>query len=162
MSLPICDICAKTGVLCSACETKLNENKISGVDIELSRLIYPISEGGFGFEKAIDTKDFIIVLTKKEDIGKIIGRNGANIKTLSSALGKPLRVVGVGELKDMIRDFVAPAKIHGINTVYRPDGSVIQRVRIDKRDRMKLRMDVKDVEKLTSSLTENKVEILFE
>jgi len=139
MTLPICDICAKTGVLCSKCEIKLKEGKISKLDIELSKLIYSLGNGEIGFERAIDAVNFIIILTKKENIGKIIGKGGDNIRHLSNTLGKQIRVIGTGNLDEIIYDFVAPARIIGINTVYKPEGVVVRRVKINKKDRKKLR-----------------------
>ncbi len=162
MSLPICSICAKTGVLCNACEEKLKKGEISELDVELSKILYRLGKGEIGFDRAIDTKKFIIILTQKENIGKIIGKSGDNIRQLSKDLDKQLRVVGTGDLKETIYDFVAPARILSINTVYKPDGTTVQRVRINKKDRKKLRMNLKEIEKLITSLTKDKVEISFE
>ncbi len=162
MSLPICAICAKTGVLCSACEKKLKDGKISELDVELSKILYRLGKGEIGFERAIDTKKFIIVLTQKENIGKIIGKSGDNIRQLSKDFGKQLRVISTGDLQQTIYDFVAPARILAVNTVYKPDGTTVRRVRINKRDRKKLRMSLKEIEKLMTSLTNDKIEISFE
>ncbi|MCK4492248.1 MAG: KH domain-containing protein [Candidatus Altiarchaeales archaeon] len=161
MTLPICDICAKTGVLCSTCESKLQEGRISELDVKLSGLLYGLGKSEIGFERAIDTKNFIIVLTRKEDVGKIIGRGGDSIRFLSEKLEKQLRVIGTGDLEQTIYDFVAPARITSINTVYRLDGSTIKRVRIDKRDKKKLRMDLEEIKKLIASLADDNIEIIF-
>jgi transcription antitermination factor NusA-like protein len=162
MSLPICAICAKTGVLCSACEERLKDGKVSELDVELSKILYNLGKGEIGFERAIDTKNFIIVLTQKENIGKIIGKSGDNIRQLSKDLGKQLRVISTGDLQQMIHDFVAPARILAVNTVYKPDGSTLRRVRINKKDKKKLRMSLKEIERLITSLTNDNVEISFE
>lgn len=162
MTLPICDICAKTGVLCTACESKLKKKEINALDIEISKILHKIGGGEIGFERAIEIKDTVVILSKKEDIGKIIGKNGVNIRTLSNKLKKQVRVVGTGSLKDTIYDFVSPARVIRINTVYKPDGSTTERVRIDAKDKSKLRMDVGDMEKLMSSVTESNIEITFE
>ena len=162
MTLPICNICAKTGVLCSACESKLEEGKISELDVELSKILFKLGNGEIGFERAIDTKNFIVILTKKENVGKIIGKSGDNIRQLSKNFGKQIRVIGTGDLNEMIYDFIAPARIISVNTVYKPDGTTLQRVRINKKDRKKLRMGIKEIEKLISSLTNSNVEISFE
>jgi len=159
--LPICNICAKTGVLCSVCESKLNENKISELDIELSLELYKI-DNEISFERAIDTKNFIVILTNKRDVGKIIGKDGAHIRELSKKFRKQIRVIGTGDLRDTINDFIAPAHIRGINIVYKLDGTKIRRIKVDKKDIEKLRMDVKDIERLITSLTDNPVEINFE
>ena len=162
MNLPICDICAKTGVLCSACETKLQKGKISELDVELSKMLYETGTEDIGFDRAIDTENFIVILTKKESIGKIIGKGGDNLRNLSEKLGKQLRVISTGELQDMIYDFVAPARVLGISTVYKPSGSITKKVRINKRDMNRLRMKVDEIKSLINSLTDDEIEISFE
>ncbi|MEA3255855.1 MAG: KH domain-containing protein [Candidatus Altiarchaeota archaeon] len=162
MNLPICTICAKTGVLCSACEAKLQNEEISELDVELSKVLYETGVEGIGFERVIDIKDFIIVLTKKEDIGKIIGRNGDNIRLISKKLGKKVRVIGTESIQDAIHDFITPAQVTSINTVYAPDGGIIKRIKINERDKKKLRMNIKEIEGLLSLLTTEKIEISFE
>lgn len=162
MTLPICDICAKTGILCSACESKLKEGKISKLDVELSKSLYEVGAGEIGFERAIDTEKFIIVLASKESIGKIIGKGGDNIRLLSNKFGKQLRVIGTGDMESTIYDFVAPARILGINTVYKQNGEVVRRVRISKRDKKKLRMDIGEIQKLIESVTKDNIEVSFE
>ena len=92
--LPICDICAKTGVLCGACETKLEKGEITPLDVELSGVLYNLGAGEIGFEKAIvlleeDCEEFSnieglgqIRFPKGkisaifEDIRQILGREG--------------------------------------------------------------------------------------
>jgi len=162
MTLPICEICAKTGVLCPACEAKLEAGKITEVDVELSKQLFELSQGEIGFERAIETKNNVIILAKKEDVGRIIGKGGDNIRKLSQQLGRQVKVVGTGNIEDTIYDLIAPARVAGINTVYKPDGSTGQRVRIDPNDKEKLRIDLKDMERLVSSIARNPVEITFE
>ena len=62
----------------------------------------------------------------------------------------------------MIHDFIAPARITSINKVYMPNGSIMQRVRINKKDSKKLRMTLHEIEKLIKSITEDQVEISFD
>ena len=161
MSLPICSICAKTKVLCSKCESKLQKGEISELDVDISKLLYELGEGEIGFERAIDTQNFIIILTNKKNIGKIIGKGGDNIRHLSNTLGKQIRVIGTGDLEEILYDFVAPAKVKSVNKVYKTDGSVTKRVKIEKRDKKKLRMDLTEIEKLIRSLTDDDIEIVY-
>jgi len=66
MSIPICAICAKTGVLCSACEAKLARGQISETDVEVAKIFYESGMEGTGFERAIDTGEYIIILSKRK------------------------------------------------------------------------------------------------
>ncbi|MBU4266357.1 MAG: KH domain-containing protein [Candidatus Altiarchaeales archaeon] len=161
MVLPICEICAKSGVLCSACESKLQKGKISETDVELSKILHELGQD-IGFDHAINTENVIIVVTAKDQIGNFIGKGGDNLKILSDKLGKQLKVIGRGSLEETIHDFVAPVKVLGINTVFKPDGSTTKRVRVRSKDKKKLRMSPEEMEKLIKSLTDGEIEILFE
>ena len=160
--MPICDVCAQTGVLCAACERKLSEGKISEYDIELSRMLYAGMGNEAGFIKAIETSDNLVVLTERDNVGKIIGKGGSIIKEISAKIGRQIRVVGVGEFRDMVYDFIAPAKINGFNRVYVPDRSLKYRVRVDRRDEKKLRIPLRDLERMIESVTGTKVELILE
>ena len=162
LTLPICALCAKSGVLCNACEAKLQEGKISGLDVELAKILYKIGEGGLGFERGIDTKNFIIILAKKDQVGKIIGKGGKNIKLLSKKFKKPVRVIGTDSLQKMVYDFVYPAKILGIGLVYEEDGSTRYKVTIDKRDKNKLRMNIGEIKEIISSISDSEIAISLE
>lgn len=162
MNLPICDVCVKTGLLCGACEKKLDSGSISELDVELSKILYELDHTDVGFARAIDTKNSIIILTDRDSIGKLIGRDGANIKAISKRLGKPVRVISTGSFNEMVYDLVAPAKVNGISKVHRPDGSTIKRIRIKKNDVQKLRMAPDDLQRVISSLSEKPSEIIFE
>lgn len=160
--LPICEVCAKTGILCGACESKLQKGKINPLDVELSKILYGLSKGKIGFERAIDIEDFIIILTEKDYIGKIIGKDGVNIRTISTKLGKQVRVIGTGDFREMVYDLVAPARVIGVNKVHKPDGTILQRIRINRRDKARLRMGLEDLERVISTLSQDKIEIKFE
>jgi len=160
--LPICDICAKTGVLCGACENKLDKGEITALDVELSGMLYTLSGGEVGFEKAIDTGENIIIITQKEAVGKVIGKSGKNLRALSKQLGKKVQVIGTSKLAELIDDFMAPTRILGVNTVFRPDGTTIQKVRISKMEKDKLNVGIETMQDLIRSLTGDNVEIVFE
>jgi transcription antitermination factor NusA-like protein len=162
MEIPICTICAKTGILCTACESRLEKGQISETDVELAKILYEVGLEDVGFERAIDTGDFIIILTKKESIGKIIGKGGDNIRMLSKRLGKKVRAIGTENLQSTIYDFVAPAQITSINKVYMPDGTTLRRIKINRNDKKKLRMDLKEIERLISSLSPDRIEMSFD
>ncbi len=161
MGLPICDLCAKTGILCGACEDRIARKKISDLDVKLATILYELGKGEIGFERAIETDDAIIVLTPKKDVGKVIGKGGATIRLLAERLGKPVRAISVGDIDATIHDFLAPARVTGTSTVYKPDGTTVLRVRVNPRDREKLRMATVTVEQLLSSLSESDVKITF-
>ena len=52
-TMPICKICAKTGVLCNSCETKLEDGEITQQDIDLANYLMEL-EGRFSALKNVD------------------------------------------------------------------------------------------------------------
>jgi len=162
MSSIICDICAKSGMLCTACEKKLQEGKITKLEVDLVQALYKLTKGEVGFERAIELEDAVIIFAKKDDIGKIIGKKGAHIRELSKKTGKNVRVVGTDNARDAILDFIAPARVKDIRRVFLPDGSELSRVTIDKSDEQKLRLTPGEMQRIITALTNTKSEIRFE
>ena len=162
MEIPICDGCAKTGVLCSNCEAKLGKGEISELDVELAKTLHETGHDDVGFERVVDVGDSIIILTKKKFLGKLIGKGGENLRMLSNKLGKNVRIVGTENLQDTIRDLIAPAHISSINKVYLSDGKLLQRIKIRRGEKGRLRMDLKEIQKVISSLTTDKIELVAE
>ena len=100
MVLPICDVCASSGVLCNACERKLGEGRITAYDVELSRMLHSMLGGEAEFIKVVETSDNLVVLAPRESVGKIIGKGGSVIKEISEKLGKHIRGGGGGGVRD--------------------------------------------------------------
>lgn len=160
MEAPICVICAKTGALCSKCEEKLSKGLISEMDVELTKYLIETNQEDIGFDRAIEFGDHIDILTKKKYIGKLIGRGGENLRNISQRLGKPVRVIGAEGLEETIKSLVAPAQITSINTVYLPAGGILKRIKLRRGDKDRLRMDVKEIQKIASSLVAERIEIV--
>lgn len=162
MSLPICDICAKTKILCNSCNTKLSKGEISELDVKLSQYIYEIGQGSFGFKKAIDTEKFIILLTEKKDVGKIYGEGGENLRNLEEKVGKNIKPMPAGDYMETIYNLIQPATIIGISKIYKQDGTVIRKVTLNKKDEKNLRIDVSTIKEIVSKLYNESIEIAFE
>lgn len=160
MEAPICSLCAKSGALCNKCEEKLSKGLISETDVELAKFFIETNQEDIGFDRAIEFGDHIDILAKKKYIGKLIGKGGENLKLISQRLGKSVRIIGTENLQDAIKDLVAPAQISAINTVYLPGGGLLRRIKLRRGDKDKLRMDVKEIQKIISSLTTDKIEII--
>ena len=62
----------------------------------------------------------IIFLLNKSDTGRVIGKNGQNIKQLRTVLGKEVQVVEYGDAVEKLAvNTIAPVKV--INVVFRKD-----------------------------------------
>jgi transcription antitermination factor NusA-like protein len=155
----------KSNVLCSGCDEKLKRGKISELDVKISRLLYKLKDKynleNVDFTKAVDLGRVVLVLTKK-DVGILIGKEGKVVAEISQAVGKKVRIAELsGDIKKTIADIVAPAKVLGINKVYKEDGYAYK-VRFSKKEIKQLPLDINTLEKALKSLLESEVMIVFE
>ncbi len=145
MVLPVCDVCLKSGMLCQGCEKKLRTGEITQLDLDISKILFKVGEGKIGFKRTIEIGDIVIIVTEKDQVGKLIGKSGKIVREISRTVGKKIRVVGENsDLRSVARDILAPARISGINIVYGTDGDQKYKIRVMGEDSRKLpgRLDV--------------------
>jgi transcription antitermination factor NusA-like protein len=165
MHLPICEICASTGTLCSGCTARLASGRLSEHDVKISNALHSMREkynlDSADFSKAIDLGGFVLVLTRG-DVGKLIGKEGKVVSAISGSIGKRVRIAELGgDMKKTIADILTPAKLLGINKVFSA-GKRGYKVRISSRDFRNLPMDVPSLEKALYSLLDANVKVVFE
>jgi len=163
MVLPVCDVCLKSGILCQGCENKLESGEISQIDLDIAKVLFKLGDGKIGFKKTIEVGDIIIIITDKDQVGKLIGKNGKIVRELSRTVGKKIRVVGQdSDLKSVSKDILAPARVSGINIVYGKDGEEKYKIRVMHDDSRKLpgRLDV--LNEIIELLTNEKIEMVVD
>ncbi|MCX8195087.1 MAG: KH domain-containing protein [Candidatus Micrarchaeota archaeon] len=165
MKTPIPEEEIRSGVLSQETKRKIEEGKISKLDLEVAQILYKINEryniSAAEFSKAIDLGRAILILTKGE-AGVLIGKQGKVVAELSSALGKKVRIAEMrGDLKKSIADIIAPAKLLGINQVFH-QGKEITKVRISKAGMAHLPIDLPTLESALRSLMEREVQLVIE
>ncbi|MCD6522519.1 MAG: transcription elongation factor NusA [Candidatus Diapherotrites archaeon] len=164
MKSPICEVCVKSGVLCSACNQKLADGKISENDLRLARLLYKLEEKqltkNVSFSKTIDIGDMLLVLTEG-NVANLIGRGGRIVRLLSKEFDKKVRIINSTDTKRALQDLVAPARVLGINILYTPNGEKTK-VIIAKEDEDKLIAPLEVLQKAANALSNKEVVLVLE
>src|SRR3989344_7144350 len=64
----------------------------------------------------IDDKGRFVFIVNKEDIGKVIGKNAANLRRIQDLLKKRIKIVAFSDdIKDFIKSYVNPVEIEAID-----------------------------------------------
>jgi transcription antitermination factor NusA-like protein len=145
-------------MLCQGCENKLKSGEITQMDLDIAKLLYKLGEGKIGFKKTIEIGDTVIIVTDKEQVGKLIGKSGKIVREISRSIEKKVRVVGENsDLRSVARDILAPARLSGINIVYGKEGQKKYKIRVMAEDSRRIpgRLDILNsiIKELTSEDT---------
>lgn len=165
MKGPICEICLKSGILCTACQGKVTQGELKEKDIELLRMIYKETErnkvlGEIQIKKIIEGDDVILVVCSSGDAAKIVGKGGFFAKKLTEAANKAVRVVEASEdAKKFLQNIIFPVPIINLNVLYSAEGEKY-RIVIPKNSR--LPMPLKTFQSVAKDLLKKDVEIDFE
>lgn len=166
--IPICKICAKTGVLCANCNEKLEYGEISELDIAISKELMDLEKefkslSDISFFRAYDIGQLIVLEVGQGDIASIIGPRGKIIKKLQDKFKKTLRVIEkTNNVKKILEDIISPARAIGINRIFLPTGEVESKARIYKADQKKMPASPEVIEDLISNLINERIRITFE
>jgi transcription antitermination factor NusA-like protein len=167
MKAPICNVCLKSDVLCSKCEEKLENDEISELDLEVSRVLKDLSNEYGSLRdseilKVYDTENVIVIVTAEDDGAKVVGRKGEIVKKVAEEVGKPIRVVEKSESdREVINGLLSPGEIKSINTVFKLEGES-QKIVVDEEFQDKINMNTEDLKKLINEITGSEYELSFE
>ncbi len=167
MKAPICNVCLKSDVLCSACKEKLENQEISELDIKVSRKLHELSDeyGSLRDSEIIkvhDTENVLVIVTGEDDGAKVVGKGGEIVKQIAEEVGKSIRVVEkASKNREIIQGLLSPAEVESINTVFKPDGES-KKIVVDEEYEGKINMSQKEFEEVIQKITETEYELSFE
>lgn len=167
MKAPICNVCLKSDVLCSACKEKLENDEITELEVEISRTLQDLSEEYGSLRdseilKVLETENVIIIVTAEGDGAKVVGKGGEIVKKIAQEVDKSIRVVEKAKSdKTVIQGLLSPAEVKSINTVFKPSGET-KKIVVDEKYEGKINMNIEEFEEVISKITETDYHLSFE
>ncbi|MFQ6124320.1 MAG: hypothetical protein ACE5R6_06900 [Candidatus Heimdallarchaeota archaeon] len=168
MELPICSFCAKTGMLCTGCQRKLADGKITQLDIELSKILSKIANKypslqNVKITRAVAVDSFVLLEVRKQDISNIIGSNRRILNEIEQKLGQKIHVIEFAKSeRKIIESLFSPVEVLGVNKIFVPDGSEEFKVRIRRIDVRDLPMSEEMLQEATYALLQRHIRIFLE
>jgi transcription antitermination factor NusA-like protein len=138
MKAPICEICLRSSILCSACKEKLDTGRITEADVKVSRTVFEASDRfkslrSVTVKRVIDTPSNTIIITERDDAAKVIGKGGSIVRELTKTLNKNVRVIEeTSDRREFIEHLVFPAKVSAVNVLYSEGGEMLKAI-LDRR-----------------------------
>lgn len=167
MNLPLCIVCLKSGILCQSCQRKLDSGEIDQLDIEISKIFldlertFPLLKDAT-FYKAVDVDNMVIILVKGGN--KLLKSTWNKIALkIKDKIGKNVKIVEKTiSIRQLAEQIVSPIKVKGVNTIWLPDGSCENYIKISKSDISKLKISKEIIEKVLSMFTKEITHIVYE
>lgn len=165
MQTPICEICLNSDILCSQCQEKLEQGSISQDEIEISRMLFGMSDKIKSLKDVVLRRamnsEIVILVAGKGDGAKLVGKSGVVVKALAKKYEKPIRVLEEGEFRKFVKNLIQPLPIEGINTLYSSEGEVVK-VRAPLNQKNRLLFSEETFRTLVKSVYNKDAELVFE
>ena len=143
MKFPICTFCLKTGVLCVRCQEKLARGEVTELDLRVAKVFlelenrFPILKD-IQYHKAFQHDNFTVILIS--GAGNTLKPLWLRIaRALGEKLGGEVRIVEkTSNLKLLVEQVITPCRLLGVNTLWLPDGTEENTIRVPRFDRRRL------------------------
>jgi len=166
MQFPICRVCLKNDLLCNACAERVGENEIKIDEIKMFRRLNMLLKGQKSLKdveiKRAVGKNVLMIITRKDDVSRLIGKDGRTVKKLARELNRSVRIIEqLPNIKDFVTEALFTVSIMGINIIYKPEGETYK-IRIPKSERTKLPISSDVFTSVSRSLFNVDVDVVFE
>ena len=125
--LPICNFDAKTGILCSKCESKLKSGEISSADVEASKALIRLADkvpdlNRVALRRSFEVGGNYVLEFESQDLQALRAADSARTE-LEGLLKGRVWMVGAGAPeRKFLEDVFFPVRVLTVNTVWLPDG----------------------------------------
>ena len=165
MKTPICSFDAKTGILCSKCESKLKTGHLSVGDIEASIKLTRLAEKNNVIDKftlvgAYKIEDKLILILPTADISTVRSDNELLNKIKKEFNNNVWFVESGATERRFIENLIFPIKISSINLVWLPDGNKITKIIISNKKNQNKKVDTNIITKIAKEI--KNIELLIE
>jgi N utilization substance protein A len=156
----------KSDILCNACAERVGNEEIKVDEIKMFRRLNELLKDqknlkNVEIKRAIGN-DVLMIITKKDDVSKLIGKEGRVVKKLSKELERPIKIIEKStDIKDFVKEVFSSVPVLGINIVYKPLGQMYK-IRIKDSDRDKLPLSSEIFANVSRSLFHVDTDIVFE
>jgi N utilization substance protein A len=156
----------KNDILCNGCAEKVGNEEIKIDEIKMFRRLNeflkdqkPLKD--VEIKRAVGN-DILMIITRKDDVSKLIGKEGRMVKKLSKELERPVKIVEKSsDIKDFVKEVFSSVPVLGINVIYKPEGQMYK-IRIKKTERTKLPLSSELFTSVSRSLFHVDTDIVFE
>lgn len=165
MKTPICTFDAKTGILCSKCETKLRLGHLTHADIEGAMKITKIAEHNqdvnkFTMISAAKVDDDFILILRGSDIIVLRTNTSLSKKFEDEFQSKVWFVEAEATDRRFIENLFFPAKVLTVNLIWLPDGNKLTKAIITDGNPSELESNVEKIKKIAKEI--RNIELLVE
>jgi hypothetical protein len=155
LKVPICIFDAKTGVLCSKCESRLKNGELSKSDVECSIKLIKLSHKNQDIDKLnlissqkID-EDYVLIL--KDSNLSHINSNDKLINSVEKEFnGKVWFVEANSSIRRFLENLFFPIRILKTNMIWLPDGNQVTQVTIESKDYEKFISIIEKIKKIVN------------
>ena len=168
MKIPICHFCLRSGILCAMCQEKLRKGLITELDLKIMRFLVDMAEkvselDKITYNRSIEANNLVIIVLGRGDLAKIARIKGKIAKKLSKLLNKNVKIVEeTSDVKQMVSNLIAPARLLGVNYVYVPGDVDYLKIRVSRSDKRKISQELEALKTVVEKLTGFKVLFSFE
>ena len=165
MKTPICTFDAKTGILCSKCETKLRLGHLTHADIEGAMKITKIAEHNqdvnkFTMISAAKVDDDFILILRGSDIIVLRTNMSLSKKFEDEFQSKVWFVEAEATDRRFIENLFFPAKVLTVNLIWLPDGNKLTKAIVTDGNHSELESNVEKIKKIAKEI--RNIELLVE